>query len=193
MSMKPMSALLAAATGVSLQSLTPLAFAHSARKWRRRSTGRGWRNDKPLTNAYRKNAPAVQKYCDQDAKPFSQQSLESRFHRLKQPIHFAGNFRAARAQLVREPGSNRVDRRTLEGQRLVEELVAFGEHVGPPIGDRGRLCPRLLDRLSDFRLGRRISLRREIRAPTDLVERRLSQSWMCFCSAANVEMGQQRT
>jgi len=29
---------------------------------------------------------------------------------------------------------NRVDRRTLEGQQLVEELVAFGEHVSPPIG-----------------------------------------------------------
>ena len=32
--------------------------------------------------------------------------------------------------------SNRVDRRTLEGQQLVDELTAFGEHVSPPIGDR---------------------------------------------------------
>ena len=31
---------------------------------------------------------------------------------------------------------NRVDRRTLEGQQLVDELTAFGEHVSPPIGDR---------------------------------------------------------
>jgi chromosome partitioning protein len=31
---------------------------------------------------------------------------------------------------------NRVDRRTLEGQQLVEELTAFGAHVSLPIGDR---------------------------------------------------------
>jgi chromosome partitioning protein len=31
---------------------------------------------------------------------------------------------------------NRVDRRTLEGQQLVDELTAFGENVSPPIGDR---------------------------------------------------------
>lgn len=31
---------------------------------------------------------------------------------------------------------NRVDRRTLEGQQLVDELTAFGEHVSTPIGDR---------------------------------------------------------
>ena len=31
---------------------------------------------------------------------------------------------------------NRVDRRTLEGQQLVDELTAFGEYVSPPIGDR---------------------------------------------------------
>ena len=31
---------------------------------------------------------------------------------------------------------NRVDRRTLEGQQLVDELTAFGEHVSIPIGYR---------------------------------------------------------
>jgi hypothetical protein len=31
---------------------------------------------------------------------------------------------------------NRVDRRTLEGQQLVDELTAFGEHVSSPIGYR---------------------------------------------------------
>jgi chromosome partitioning protein len=31
---------------------------------------------------------------------------------------------------------NRVDRRTLEGQQLVDELNAFGERVSPPIRDR---------------------------------------------------------
>jgi chromosome partitioning protein len=31
---------------------------------------------------------------------------------------------------------NRVDRRTLEGQQLVDELTAFGEHISAPIGDR---------------------------------------------------------
>ena len=29
---------------------------------------------------------------------------------------------------------NRVDRRTPEGQQLVDELTAFGEHVSLPIG-----------------------------------------------------------
>jgi chromosome partitioning protein len=29
-----------------------------------------------------------------------------------------------------------VDRRTLEGQQLVDELTAFGEYVSPAIGDR---------------------------------------------------------
>jgi hypothetical protein len=29
-----------------------------------------------------------------------------------------------------------VDRRALEGQQLVEEMIAFGEHFSPPIGDR---------------------------------------------------------
>ncbi len=31
---------------------------------------------------------------------------------------------------------NRVDRRTLEGQQLIDELTAFGEYVSPAIGDR---------------------------------------------------------
>jgi len=31
---------------------------------------------------------------------------------------------------------NRVDRRTLEGQQLVDELTAFGEQISSPIGDR---------------------------------------------------------
>jgi chromosome partitioning protein len=31
---------------------------------------------------------------------------------------------------------NRIDRRTLEGQQLVDELTGFREYVSPPIGDR---------------------------------------------------------
>ena len=31
---------------------------------------------------------------------------------------------------------NRVDRRSLEGQQLVDELAAFGERVSQPIGNR---------------------------------------------------------
>jgi chromosome partitioning protein len=31
---------------------------------------------------------------------------------------------------------NRVDRRTLEGKQLIDELIAFGERVSPPIGNR---------------------------------------------------------
>ena len=70
----------------------------SARKRRRRSTSRGWKNDKPLTNAYRKTRPRFANIAIKDAKPFSQQSLESRFRRLKQPIHFSCNFRAVRVR-----------------------------------------------------------------------------------------------
>jgi chromosome partitioning protein len=70
---------------------------------------------------------------------------------------------------------NRVDRRTLEGQQLVEELVAFGEHVSPPIGNRAVF-------VRAFSTGFPISgwagelAYGEIRALTDLVERFLSSA-----------------
>ena len=70
---------------------------------------------------------------------------------------------------------NRVDRRTREGQQLVEELVAFGEHVSPPIGDWAVF-------VRAFSTGFPISGRAgelaygEIRSLTDLVERFLSSA-----------------
>jgi len=56
---------------------------------------------------------------------------------------------------------NRVDRRTLEGQQLVDELTAFGEQVSLPIGDRAALYPRVLNRLPRFQVSRRIGLWRD--------------------------------
>jgi chromosome partitioning protein len=64
---------------------------------------------------------------------------------------------------------NRVDRRKLEGQQLVDELTAFDECVSAPIGDRTAF-------LRAFSAGFPISARTgalaygEIRALTDLVE-----------------------
>ena len=68
---------------------------------------------------------------------------------------------------------NRVDRRTLEGQQLVDELTAFGEHVSPPIGDRSVF-------VRAFTTGFPISAWAgnlaygEIQTLTDLVERSLN-------------------
>ena len=73
---------------------------------------------------------------------------------------------------------NRVDRRTLEGQQLVDELTAFGEYVSPAIGDRTVF-------VRAFSLGFAISTSAgaaaygEISSLTDLVER--------FVSAAPAE------
>ncbi len=70
---------------------------------------------------------------------------------------------------------NRVDRRTLEGQQLVDELNGFGEHVSPPIGDRAVF-------VRAFSTGFPISswagelAYGEIRTLTDLVERFLSSA-----------------
>jgi len=69
---------------------------------------------------------------------------------------------------------NRVDLRTVEGQQLVDELVAFGEHVSPPIGDRTAF-------VRAFTAGRSISAtapesmaHQEIRALCSLLERKLA-------------------
>ena len=68
---------------------------------------------------------------------------------------------------------NRVDRRTLEGQQLVDELTAFGEHVSLPIGYRTAF-------IRAFSSGFAVSAWAgepaygEIRSLTDLVERFLT-------------------
>jgi len=70
---------------------------------------------------------------------------------------------------------NRVDRRTLEGQQLVDELTAFGEHVSSPVGYRTAF-------IRAFSSGFAISkwageaAHSEIRSLTDLVERFLSSA-----------------
>ena len=70
---------------------------------------------------------------------------------------------------------NRVDRRTLEGQQLVEELTAFGEYVSLPIGYRTAF-------IRAFSSGFAVSswagepAYGEIRSLTDLVERFLTSA-----------------
>jgi chromosome partitioning protein len=66
---------------------------------------------------------------------------------------------------------NRVDRRTLEGRQLVEELEEFGEIVAPPIGNRSAF-------VRAFSLGNSVGELdpygngvRELRELCDLVER----------------------
>jgi chromosome partitioning protein len=74
---------------------------------------------------------------------------------------------------------NRVDRRTLEGKQLIDELIAFGERVSPPIGNRTAFVRAfstgfpIADWAGELAYG-------EIRALTDLVER--------FVSSAPVEV-----
>jgi hypothetical protein len=73
------------------------------------------------------------------------------------------------------PGAHQVDRRTLEGQQLVDELTAFGEYVSPAIGDRTVF-------VRAFSLGFAISTwagaaaHGEICSLTDLVERFVSSA-----------------
>jgi chromosome partitioning protein len=50
------------------------------------------------------------------------------------PIGAVRARRADRVHVVLVP--NRVDRRTLEGQQLVEEMEDYGEIIAPPIGNR---------------------------------------------------------
>ena len=70
---------------------------------------------------------------------------------------------------------NRVDRRTLEGQQLVDELTAFGEQVSLPIGYRTAF-------IRAFSSGFAVSAWAgepaygEIRSLTDLVERFLTSA-----------------
>ena len=59
---------------------------------------------------------------------------------LDATVHTLEIVDAVRARLHGVPRlilvPNRVDRRTLEGQQLIDELTAFGEYVSPAIGDR---------------------------------------------------------
>lgn len=66
---------------------------------------------------------------------------------------------------------NRVDRRTLEGRQLVEELKAFGERVGPTVGDRSAFVRAFStgQSVSDFAAGETADL--EIKTLVDMVDK----------------------
>jgi chromosome partitioning protein len=65
---------------------------------------------------------------------------------------------------------NRIDRRTLEGRQLVEELQTFGEVVGPPISNRSAFVRAFShgQSIGDFAAGQPADL--EIRRLCDLIE-----------------------
>jgi len=69
---------------------------------------------------------------------------------------------------------NRIDRRTLEGRQLIEELQGFGELVAPAIGDRTAFVRAFStgQAIADFAPGEPADL--EIRYLCDLVENVLS-------------------
>jgi chromosome partitioning protein len=83
-------------------------------------------------------------------------------------IQAVRNKRKARLEVILVP--NRVDRRTLEGRQLVEELQTFGEPVGPPVANRSAFVRAFStgQSVGDFATGQPADL--EIRALCDLVE-----------------------
>jgi chromosome partitioning protein len=84
-------------------------------------------------------------------------------------IQAVRNKRRAPLRVILVP--NRVDRRTLEGRQLVEELHTFGEPVGPPIANRSAFVRAFStgQSIGDFAAGQPADF--EIRTLCDLVER----------------------
>jgi chromosome partitioning protein len=84
-------------------------------------------------------------------------------------IQAVRNKRKAPLRVILVP--NRVDRRTLEGRQLVEELQTFGEPVGPPIANRSAFVRAFStgQSVGDFAAGQPADL--EIRNLCDLVQR----------------------
>jgi chromosome partitioning protein len=76
-------------------------------------------------------------------------------------------------RLIQAP--NRVNRRRLEGQQLVEELVAFREHVSPPIGNRTAFVRAFSTGFPIAGWAGELAYG-EIRSLTDLVERFVSSA-----------------
>jgi chromosome partitioning protein len=70
---------------------------------------------------------------------------------------------------------NRVNRRTLEGQQLGDELTTFGEHVSAPIGDRTAFIRAFSSGLPISKWAGPAAYG-EIRSLTDLVERFLNSA-----------------
>ncbi|MGP0094561.1 MAG: ParA family protein, partial [Xanthobacteraceae bacterium] len=71
---------------------------------------------------------------------------------------------------------NRVDQRTLEGQQLADELIAFGEPVAAPIGDRSVFVRAFTTGQSVGDLTPGQPAEQEIRALCDLVESALART-----------------
>lgn len=82
-------------------------------------------------------------------------------------------MRRVRGSRLNEPRvlivPNRVDRRTLEGQQLVEELEELGEPVAPPIGKRSSFVRAFAAGQSVRDVARNSSADIEIQALADLV------------------------
>jgi chromosome partitioning protein len=92
-------------------------------------------------------------------------------------LEIIDNVRARRRENVKVVlVPNRVDQRTLEGQQLVEELIAFGEPVASAIGDRAVFVRAFSSGQSVGDLMPGQSAEREIRALCDLVEYSLARS-----------------
>lgn len=71
---------------------------------------------------------------------------------------------------------NRVDRRTLEGKQIVEELERFGEIIAPPIGSRYVFVRAFSSGISVATLDPGGMAEQELRVLCDLVERYLDRS-----------------
>jgi chromosome partitioning protein len=82
--------------------------------------------------------------------------------------------RRERVHVVLVP--NRVDQRTLEGQQLADELIAFGEPVAVAIGDRSAFVRAFAKGQSVGDLAPGQSADREIRSLCDLVEYSLAHT-----------------
>ena len=78
-----------------------------------------------------------------------------------------------RSNLLLAP--NRVDRRTLEGLQLIDELTAFGEYVSPAIGDRAAFVRAFSSGFAVSKWAGAVAYG-EICSLTDLVERLLTST-----------------
>jgi chromosome partitioning protein len=98
---------------------------------------------------------------------------------IEATAHTLAIIRAARRQRKQHTRvvliPNRLDRRTLEGRQLVEELREFGEIVSPPIASRSAFVRSFSSgqSVATYAPGEPADL--EIRALTDLVEKAISQ------------------
>ncbi len=92
-------------------------------------------------------------------------------------LEIIDNVRARRKEKIRVIlVPNRVDQRTLEGQQLADELIAFGEPVAAPIGDRSVFVRAFTTGQSVGDLTPGQPAEQEIRALCEVVEGALARS-----------------